>query len=169
MAGTTTVGTVYTPRVLTIQGITGLRYLVGQSPDIVMIAIRDEVHQYSQEMIADSSAKELALFVTRGQHDIERFVNMETNKARGDPGLGERIFQNVCAACHGFDGRAINFKTKDNPEYIGTVATLAPWEALHKIRNGHPGVPMPALRFLEMQTLVDILSYAQTLPRENRP
>jgi mono/diheme cytochrome c family protein len=127
------------------------------------------VHQYSQDMIADSSAKELALFVTRGQHDIERFVNMETYNARADPGLGERIFQNVCAACHGFDGRAINFRSKDDPEYIGTVASHAPWEALHKIRNGHPGVPMPALRFLEMQTLVDILSYAQTLPQENRP
>ena len=56
-------------------------------------------------MIADSSAERLALFVTRGQHDIERYVHMESNRARGDAGLGERIFQNVCAACHGFDGR----------------------------------------------------------------
>jgi thiosulfate dehydrogenase len=150
-------------------GIKGLRHLVGQSPDFVLKVIRDDVHQYSTDMIADSSAERLALFVTRGQHDIERYVNMESNRARGDAGLGERIFQNVCAACHGFDGRALNFKTMDNPEYIGTVATHAPWEALHKIRNGHPGVPMPALRFLEMQTLVDILSYAQTLPQENRP
>jgi thiosulfate dehydrogenase len=106
----------------------------------------------------------LALFVTRGQHDVERFIVRETHKAHGDEGLGERIFQNVCAACHGFDGMAINFKTAKNPEFIGTVASANPWEALHKIRNGHPGVPMPALRFLQLQTLVDILAYAQTLP-----
>jgi len=35
---------------------------------------------------------------------------------------------------------------------------------LHKIRNGQPGMPMPALRVLPVQTLVDILAYTQTLP-----
>jgi thiosulfate dehydrogenase len=145
-------------------GINGLRDLVGKSPAIVERALRDEIHGYSTAQISEEVGQRLALFVTRGQHDVERFIVRETHKAHGDEGLGERIFQNVCAACHGFDGMAINFKTAKNPEFIGTVAIANPWEALHKIRNGHPGVPMPSLRFLQLQTLVDILAYAQTLP-----
>ena len=39
-----------------------------------------------------------------------------------------------------------------------------PWEALHKIRNGQPGQPMPVLRVLPLQDMVDILAYVQTLP-----
>ncbi|MDP6068796.1 MAG: cytochrome c [Alphaproteobacteria bacterium] len=129
-----------------------------------MKALRDEVHAYGPEQLPDSVAERLALFVTRGQHDVDRFIDKESSRARGDAGHGERVFQNVCAACHGFDGKAINFKSEANPEFIGTVANANPWEALHKIRNGHPGVPMPALRFLPIQNLVDILAYAQTLP-----
>lgn len=147
-------------------GIKGLRNLVGKSPQIVETAVRDSIHGYTKEQISDPALERLALFVTRGQHDVDHFIDPQTRKSRGDAALGERIFQNVCAACHGFDGKAINFKTEKNPEFIGTVSSAVPWEALHKIRNGHPGVPMPALRFLPLQTLVDILSYAQTRPRK---
>ncbi len=122
-------------------GILGLRQLVGKNPTIVEKVIRDELHGYTLEQISAAAGERLALFVTRGQHEIEQYVNMETRKAHGDAGLGGRIFQNVCAACHGFDGMALNFKTDENPEFIGTVANKAPWETLHKVRNGHPGVP----------------------------
>ncbi len=147
-------------------GIKGLIHLVGKSPRIVQVAIRDGRHGYTAAQISDEVLERLALFVTRGQHDADHFIVRETRRARGDAGLGERIFQNVCAACHGFNGKAINFKTDDDPEFIGTVANANPWEALHKIRNGHPGVPMPALRFLPIQNLVDILAYAQTRPEK---
>ena len=66
--------------------------------------------------------------------------------------------------CHGFDGKEMNFKTADNPEYIGTVAQANPWETLHKIRFGQPGVGMVALDVLDIEDLVDILAYSQTLP-----
>jgi len=58
----------------------------------------------------------------------------------------------------------MNFKSADNPEYIGTVASENPQETLHKTRNGQPGVPMVALGVLDIQDLVDIVAYAQTLP-----
>ena len=138
--------------------------MVGKDPNIVASALRDKNHGYSVSMISTEAAKRLALFVTRGQHDVDRFINRKTRKALGDAGHGERVYQNVCAACHGFDGKAINFKDDKNPEYIGTVASDNPWETLHKIRNGQPGAPMPALRFLPTQILVDILAYSQTLP-----
>jgi len=84
--------------------------------------------------------------------------------APGNPRRGAQFFQTICAVCHGFDGKAINFHSADDPEYVGTVAADNPWEALHKIRFGQPGVGMIALTALSMGTLVDILSYAQTLP-----
>lgn len=58
-----------------------------------------------------------------------------------------------------FDGTEIDFKTSDNPEYVGTVVADNLWEALHKIGFGQPGVGMIALAALDMQTLVDILAY----------
>jgi thiosulfate dehydrogenase len=140
-----------------------LTHLIGKDPRIVARALRDDIHRFPKEMLSDDHARLLGVFVTRGQHDPFHYIDA-ANRAKGDAGLGERVFQNVCAACHGFDGKAINFKTKDDPEYVGTQANEAPWETLHKVRNGHPGAPMPALRFLPIQTVVDIVAYAQSLP-----
>jgi len=50
---------------------------------------------------------------------------------------------------------------------LGRIARDNPWEALHKILNGHPRETMPALRAFEHQVLKDILTHAQTLPPEN--
>ena len=51
-----------------------------------------------------------------------------------------------------------------NIEFVGTFGASNPWEALHKIRFGQPGVPMVALTVLEVEDRVDILAYTQTLP-----
>jgi thiosulfate dehydrogenase len=72
--------------------------------------------------------------------------------------------QTTCAICHGADGKEINFKDEQKPEFIGTVATENPWETLHKLRMGQPGVPMISMLAFDLQTHVDILAYTQTLP-----
>ena len=82
----------------------------------------------------------------------------------GSPTRGARFYQTVCANCHGFDGKLLNFGEEDNPEFIGTVAQANPWETLHKVRYGQPVQPMPALIALEIQDMVDIVAYTQTLP-----
>ncbi len=86
--------------------------------------------------------------------------------ARGNVRRGAAIFQTVCVVCHGFDGREINFKDPPKAEYVGAVCKKNPWEGLHKIRFGQPGVGMAALTALGIDTAVDILSYCQTLPVE---
>jgi thiosulfate dehydrogenase len=68
--------------------------------------------------------------------------------------------------CHGFEGKDMNFGSTEEPEYVGTVCSDNPWEALHKIRFGQPGVGMVALTVLDTDDLVDILAYCQTLPAE---
>jgi thiosulfate dehydrogenase len=145
-------------------GIKGVRGLIGANPDKVSAIVRNSTHGFTEKMIPDQALERLALFITRGQHETDWYIEFDTNRARGDATKGEGFFQNICAACHGFDGRAINFKTEDNPEFIGTVATQNPWETLHKTRNGQPGVPMPAMRVLSIQDTVDIVAYSQTLP-----
>ena len=67
-------------------------------------------------------------------------IDYESKSVASDPGPGKIVFNNICADCHGKDGRELNFAHDGEPaEYVGTVASDNPWEALHKIRNGHPG------------------------------
>jgi cytochrome c553 len=145
-------------------GIKGLRDMVGRPPAQIVEAVRNATHGFTAELIPDSALNKLAMFVSFGQVDMDQYIDRETKKARGDTGRGARLYQTVCAVCHGFDGKALNFKDEKKPEYIGTVAQDNPWETLHKIRNGQPAVPMVALAALSEQEQVDILAYAQTLP-----
>jgi len=145
-------------------GIPGIRDWVGRDPAEVVPILRDNTHQYTAAIVSDSAAEKLALFVTRGQIDMDQYIDRQTKVARGDSARGARFYQTICAICHGFDGKDINFKDEAEPEYVGTVAQDNPWETLHKIRNGQPGVPMAAMTALSPQDQVDILAYTQGLP-----
>ena len=73
---------------------------------------------------------------------------------------GSAFYGTVCANCHGKDGKKI-----DEMPPMGKVANANPWETLHKIMNGQPDEKMLALRAFPIDISVDILAYAQTLPR----
>ncbi len=77
---------------------------------------------------------------------------------------GKAVFQNLCAICHGFDGRAQNVGSAASPAYVSTIANRNPWEMLHKVRNGFPGRPMPSNIWWDNKCLADVAAYAQTLP-----
>jgi thiosulfate dehydrogenase len=145
-------------------GIKGIRNWVGREAQKVEAILRNETHAYTKQMLSDSAVEKLALFVTRGQIDMDQHIDRGTKKARADVDRGARFYQTVCAICHGFDGTLINFKDEAKPEFVGTVAVENPWEALHKIRNGQPGVAMVAMNALSVEDQVDILAYCQTLP-----
>jgi len=147
-----------------VTGIKGIRGKAGADPKQIATILRDKTHAYTPEMLPDKAIERLAQFVSAGQIDVTPYIDSATKKAKGDPVRGARFYQTVCALCHGFDGKTLNFGSKDNPEFVGTLAQDNPWEALHKIRNGQPGVPMIALTVLSIQDQVDILAYAQTLP-----
>ena len=148
-------------------GIVGIQAMVGADPSAIRAIIEDQTHGYTPEMIPPEAMDRLARFVTRGQHEADLYFDGATGRVLGEAEPGERYYQNICAPCHGFDGKALNFSgDPDAPEYVGTVAVENPLEALHKIRNGQPGQPMPALRVLPRQDVVDILAYIRTLPTE---
>ena len=145
-------------------GIKGARGVEGVEPARIINIIKNKTHRYTEDMLPQSAMEKLALFLSLGQIDMDRYIDRATKKARGDILRGAQFFQTICANCHGFDGKEINFGDDKNPEYVGTTGTENPWEALHKIRFGQPGFPMVALGVLETQAQVDILSYVQTLP-----
>ena len=146
-------------------GIKGVSAFAGKDPAEIHKVLMAPVHGFTHEMIPKDAMLRIAAFVSRGQVDVSQHVNADKS-VNGDPERGKPIYQNVCAACHGFDGRALDWGDPGDPGFVGTEAQGNPWEVLHKIRAGHPGVEMPALMAFPIQDAVDVLSYTQTLPAE---
>jgi thiosulfate dehydrogenase len=147
-------------------GIAGVMSSKGKSVDAVAAAIRGGPHGFTKEMIPDEQMGYLAAFVSRGLDDMNKYIDAKSGDVKGDPKKGAAVFQTNCAACHGFEGTAIDWGDPDKPAYVGTEANANPWEVLHKIRNGHPGAEMISLRAFDVQTAVDVLAYTKMLPQK---
>ncbi len=116
-------------------------------------------------MINDEQMGRIAAFVSRGQVDLTKVINVETREIiTGDINAGRGIFQTVCAACHGYDGRLIDWGDDEEHAYVGTESVAAPDEVLHKILSSHPGAAMVNLRAFDLQHAINVLAYAATLP-----
>lgn len=146
-------------------GIKGIRGMAGADPAKVVAILRDGTHGFTTEMIPDDAAMRLAIFVSKGQYDITKWVS-DKGDVNGDAGKGKPVFQTVCAACHGFDGRALDWGDDKEPGFVGTEANANPWEVMAKIRHGHPGTEMVGLVAFPMQTSADVLAYTKTLPEK---
>ena len=147
-------------------GIPGIMSFKGKSVDAIAAAIRGGPHGFTKKMIDDEQMGYLAAFVSRGLDDMNKYIDFKSGDVKGDPKKGAPIFQTNCAACHGFDGRALNWGDDKDPGFVGTEANANPWEILHKIRNGHPGTEMISLRAFDIQAAVDVLAYTKTLPEK---
>ena len=145
-------------------GINGTLDMMGKSVEQAVEAVSGNKHNLGKYLTKDD-LQDIGWYLTRAQlvHE-DRYIDAESKQVNGNPYKGGRIFQTICARCHGADGKMMNFGSADEPEYLGTVAEENPWEGLHNIRFGHPGQQMPALIAFPLQTQLDILSYAQTLP-----
>lgn len=143
-------------------GIPGVRGVIGRDPDAIVKIISDETHGYTDAMIPPEDKRRLALFLSQGQDTVADVIR-PAGSVRGDADRGGPIFQNTCAACHGYDGRALGLG-RDHDETVGKIARTNPWEALHKIRNGQPGQNMISLRAFPIEVAADVLAYARTLP-----
>jgi cytochrome c553/cytochrome c2 len=141
-------------------GIEGIRGMAGADPETIVAVLKNDVHGYD-ELMGAHDFRDLANFVSKGQVDMDKYIDRATNRARGDKAEREPYYTTICANCHGIDGLKITTMLP-----LGRVAKSNPWEALHKILNGHPAENMPALRALDKQVLVDVLAYVQTLPAE---
>lgn len=147
-------------------GFPGIQGAAGADPQAIVAVLRDETHGFGPDLIPDQAALALALFVSRGQVDARDIVEAGSNRIMGDPERGRALFQNICAVCHDFDGRAWIEGEGDLGNTLGAIASGDPWRALHKVMNGQTYADMPALRALGAGTVADVLSYVQTLPKD---
>lgn len=147
---------------------TGIAGVIAYSGDGAALEelLRSDPHGYSEDMIPSEQAQYIAAFLAGGLDDMNTVIDFDTGNVAGDTRNGAAIFQTTCASCHGFDGRALDWGDADEPGYVGTEANANPWEVLHKIRNGHPGVEMISLRAFDLQDTVDVLAYTRTLPEK---
>lgn len=145
-------------------GIKGIDGMAGADPERIAAILRDETHRFSPELLPDKAVRALALFVSRGQLDPAKVIEPETGLVRGNVANGKQIYQNVCAICHDFDGKAWITGDEDQLTTLGAIATANPWRGLHKIMNGQTYADMPAMRAFGVDVVRDVLSYIQTLP-----
>jgi thiosulfate dehydrogenase len=120
-------------------GIGGIASAQGKSVESITEILSNEIHRYDQ-LLSPAALKQIAGFVAEGQIDMRQIIDYKSRGVASDPAQGKLVYNDICADCHGKDGREFNFAHDGEPaEYIGTLASDNPWEALHKIRNGHPG------------------------------
>jgi thiosulfate dehydrogenase len=144
-------------------GITGVRAWAGKDPEAIHKILMNDTHGFTHDMIPLDAMQRIAAFVSRGQVDVAAYIGMDKS-VKGNAERGAATFQTVCASCHGFDGRALDWGDDDEPGFVGTEANANPWEVLHKIRFGHPGVEMVSMAAFPLEDALDILAYTQTLP-----
>ncbi len=84
-------------------------------------------------MIPDDALARLALFVSNGLYDTSKYIDPATHKVQGDVSHGREVFQTFCAACHGLDGKEINFAAPPaagapppGPDFVGNRANREP-------------------------------------------
>ncbi len=144
-------------------GITGVRSFESKDPKALLTVLRDATHGFTTDMIPDDAAMRIGTLLSKGQYDTNAFIAPDKN-VTGNIERGKAVFQTICAACHGFDGKALNWGDEKEPGYVGTEAKGNPWETVFKARHGHPGVEMVGLAGLPMSTSIDLLAYLRTLP-----
>ncbi len=110
----------------------------------------------------------LAAFLDLGLVNYSEFIDYDTKLPRQTPVManGQTRYSRTCASCHGADGKNINFKTAEAPQYLADIAVANPWEFLHKALYGQPGVsgmPPVSTRGWSDQDLTDLLAYVQSL------
>ena len=122
--------------------------------------------------LSDRDIWDLVKFIKEGMIDISAQINATTKKpVSANASQGASLFGATCAltSCHGRDGKAVNFGTAAEPEFVGTVAADNPWEFFHKVRAGQPGTDMPSAMTdtrWSAQQIMDVLAHAQTLPTQ---
>lgn len=132
-------------------------------------------HGFANSFFTDSEYYDLTKFImtmrteASAQQASFNFINDTTKLALGaDNDNGQLLYEGdaSCAACHGADGKLIDFGEE---EFVHDIALDNPWEFIHKIRFGQPGSSPPmgdlyaqGATVREMSAAVDILGYSQT-------
>lgn len=142
-------------------GIKGINAMAGADSAKIVAVLKDDTHKLSG-LMADADFQDLALFVSKGQVDMRKYIDYSTKAViGGDASRGRDYFDTMCAQCHGVEGDLPKDMKKTLSKQLSN-----PWEVMHKILNGQPDEQMPALRALDRQIVVDVMAHLATLPKE---
>ncbi len=141
-------------------GIKGINGMAGADTNTIINVLQNKTHAYAGKMDA-ADFTDLANFVSRGQENLDQYIDRASKKPKGNAAKGEVYFNTLCAQCHGKKGDQPKDMKKTLAKQMGN-----PWEVMHKILNGQPDEQMPALRALDRQITVDIMSHLATLPKK---
>jgi len=142
-------------------GIKGITGSAGASPAKIATIIRDDTHGYDSDMLNDEDVKDLANFVSKGQINIDKYIDRATRKPiNADAAKGKIYYDLVCSGCHSRTGTL----PETLPVTLGKVTNKNPWEIINKIQNGQPGENMPSMMGFDMQVTIDIIAHLQLLP-----
>jgi len=140
-------------------GIVGIRKYDGAELSKIIAVLSDDTHGLGGNLSKDEMT-DLAMFVSKGQVDMSKYIDYATKAPKGDAVRGGAIYATVCAKCHGKEGR----KPKDMKIFGKQMGN--PWEVMHKILTGHPNEEMPSLRMFGAQAAADTMAYMTSLPKE---
>ena len=138
-------------------GIVGIQGMKGAAVDRIVKVLKNDTHQYAGKM-SEEDFRDLALFVSKGQIDMDKYIDRKSKSPKGNKERGEGYYNTICAKCHGKDGLA----PKGMKPFGAQMGN--PWEVMHKILNGQPDEEMPALRALPYEVTADTMIYMTTLP-----
>ncbi|GAB4501683.1 MAG: hypothetical protein Fur0035_12260 [Anaerolineales bacterium] len=149
-------------------GFPGILNAATMSPEEItawLDGTKNADHNFSSYFTKDDFAR-MAAFIQKDVVDKSAFINDDKTIVGGDAAHGKQLYNGVCKSCHGEDGKTLNFGDDAAPEYFGTIAADNPWEFFNKATVGVPGEAMPAGWNLgwSLQDIIDLLTYAQTLP-----
>jgi thiosulfate dehydrogenase len=135
----------------------------------VLRGMPNSKHDFSS-VLRPADITDLANFLKHGLVDTMKYVDYKSKKPIGGDVERGKVQYALCGACHGPDGKKLNFGDEKEPEFVGTVANANPQEFLHKIRVGQPGSEPAMLAGLvigwTIEQMVDVLVYSQTLPEK---
>jgi thiosulfate dehydrogenase len=138
-------------------GIVGIQGMKGANPGNIISILKDKSHGYTGKM-SEEDFQDLALFVSKGQIDMDKYIDRPSKMPKGNKARGEAYYNTICAKCHGKDG----LSPKGMKPFGAQMGN--PWEVMHKILNGQPDSEMPALRALPYEVTTDIMTYMTKLP-----
>ena len=142
-------------------GIKGINGMAGADPAKIIAVLKGNTHGYAGKM-EDQDFQDLALFVSKGQVDMSKFIDYASKSPKGgNADQGAAYFNTICVGCHRKDGSY----PKDMEKTLGAQMGN-PQEVMHKILNGQPDEKMPALRALDRQIIVDLMAHIKTLPKK---
>ncbi len=140
-------------------GIAGINGAAGKPVADIVAVLSAPEHGFGV-MLAKADLEAVALFVSKGQVNMDDYIDRASKKPKGDAAKGAAYYNTVCAGCHGMDGKL----PKEMKPFGAQMGN--PWEVMHKILNGQPAEQMPALRALPRDIVVDVMAHMTTLPKE---